>query len=109
VLLSQRVASIRGEVKGLPAQAPCCHNAFALEEVIRHVGSVALVAHHRVHMLGEGLVRAGIVALVQHHVVDKPEKGSKVYFTLLYLLKVNSDFGQLYKILALRFVSVINL
>ena len=74
MLLSQGITRVWWEVKGLPAQAPCCHNAFALEEVIRHVGSVALVAHHGVHMLGEGLVRAGVVALVQHHVMDKSEK-----------------------------------
>ncbi len=57
MLLPEGVARVVGEEEGLPAQPPGGHDAPALEEVVRHVGGVALVALHRLHVAGERLVR----------------------------------------------------
>ena len=44
VFLAYRVSSLRREVEWVPANSPGSHDAFALLEVVRHVGGVALVA-----------------------------------------------------------------
>ena len=60
MLLPEGVARVIREEEGLPTQPPGGHDAAALEEVVRHVGGVALVALHRLHVTGERLVRTPV-------------------------------------------------
>jgi hypothetical protein len=44
VFLPYRITCFRGEVEGVASHPPGGHDPLALLEVVRHVGSVALVA-----------------------------------------------------------------
>ena len=66
MFLPKGVSRVVGEKEGLPSQPPGGYDAPALEEIIWHVGGVALVALHGLNVTREGQVRtpAGVASLV---------------------------------------------